>query len=314
LDTKREIMETIGDNSEKIGQNQIYDVITSRKPDWQEILYDLINTDQLDPWDIDIVLLTHKYFQKILELEEHDFYISSKVLLAAALLLRIKSEFLLNRHIRSIDEILFGKKEDKKQAIERMEIDENELPILMLKTPLPRLKKITLLELTEALERAINTESRRIKKEVILKKAKRMSEVDFPTFKKIDLKDRIKEFYARTLSLIKKEQGKQNACKVGYSHLVGKEREERVACFLPMLHLSNTKKLWLEQETHLDEIWVYLYEYFEKNRDEFLKELEKDSSFSEEISEFVGEIEEIEESIEKEEKIDEVTGFSSEEE
>ena len=51
--------------------------------------YDLINSEQLDPWDIDIVVLTRRYFEKILELEEKataegsetspDFYISSKV-------------------------------------------------------------------------------------------------------------------------------------------------------------------------------------------------------------------------------------------
>ena len=117
----------------KIGQEQFYDVVTGRQPDWHTIIYDLINSEQLDPWDIDIVLLTRRYFEKILELEENagtdsdksespDFYISSKVLLAAALLLRIKSEFLLNRHIQSIDDILFGKKDEKKYIMERIEI------------------------------------------------------------------------------------------------------------------------------------------------------------------------------------------------
>ena len=46
------------------------------------------------------------------KLEEADFFISSKVLLAACLLLRIKSEILLNQYIKSIDEILFGKKKN----------------------------------------------------------------------------------------------------------------------------------------------------------------------------------------------------------
>ena len=118
-------------NPEKIGSEQVYDVITSRKPDWQQVIYDLIASEQLDPWDIDIILLTRKYFEKIALLEEQDFYISSKVLLAAALLLRIKSEFLLNKHIKSIDDILFGKKEDTRYVMERIQIDENELPLLV---------------------------------------------------------------------------------------------------------------------------------------------------------------------------------------
>jgi segregation and condensation protein A len=264
--------------SEKIGQNQFYDIITSRKPDWHAIIYDLIHTEQLDPWDIDIVILTAKYFEKIAELEETDFYISSKVILAAALLLRIKSEFLLNKHIKSIDDILFGKKDEEKHVIERIEIDEDELPVLIPKTPLPRLRKVTLNELMTALDKAINTESRRIRREVNIKRARKLSEIDFPSFKRIDLKDRIREFYARVLTSLKKKaiRSDKHLNKVGYSDLAGSSKEEKLACFLPILHLSNNRKLWLEQEMHLDEIWIYLYDYFKKNKDNFIEELEED--------------------------------------
>ena len=263
--------------TEKIGENQVYEVITSKKHDWYDIIYELINSEQLDHWDIDLVVLTRRYFEKIAELEEADFYISSKVLLAAALLLRIKSEFLLNKHIKDIDEVLFGRKDSIKDIYEKISIDENELPMLIPKTPLPRLKKVTLDELMSALNKAINTESRRIKREVAIKNAKRLSEVDFPKFQRIDLKDRIRQFYAKILTIIKKSKENEKLLnKVSYSHLTGKEREEKLACFLPLLHLSNTKKLWLEQENHLDEICIYLYEYFDKNRNEFIQDLEKD--------------------------------------
>tara|TARA_Y100000034_G_C6866335_1_gene394896 strand:- start:185 stop:1276 length:1092 start_codon:yes stop_codon:yes gene_type:complete len=269
------------DKIDRIGQNQFYDIITSRKPDWQAIIYDLIHTEQLDPWDIDIVRLTEKYFEKIMEMEETDemsFYDSSKVLLAASLLLRIKSEFLLNKHLRSIDEILFGRKEGDKKVFERIEVNEDELPILIPRTPLPRARRVTLQELMTALNKAIGTESRRIKREVAVKRAQKLSEVDFPKFRKVDLKDRIKQFYARVLTSIKRKGGKpdKHLNKACYSELVGKEKEERLACFLPVLHLSNIKKLWLEQEGHLEEIWVYLHEYFKKNRDKFIEELEED--------------------------------------
>ena len=95
-----------------IKQDQIHDLLFSKELGWQEIIYDLINSEQLDPWNINITILTVKYLEKLQELEEADFFISSKVLLAAALLLRIKSEILLNTHLKSIDEILFGKKQD----------------------------------------------------------------------------------------------------------------------------------------------------------------------------------------------------------
>ena len=260
--------------NEKITPNQFYDVITNKKFDWQAIIYDLISSEQLDPWDIDIIVLTNKYFEKILEIDvDPDFYISSKVLFAAALLLRIKSEFLLHRYIRSIDEILFGKKDNIKQDIEKIEIDISELPVLIPKTPLPRLRKITLNELMEALNQAINTETRRIKREIQIKRAHKLAQVDIPKCRRINIKDRIKELYAKILTTLNK---KEKIKKVAYSALVGKEKEQKIASFLPILHLSNTKKLWLEQNSHLDEIWIYLYNYFEDNKEKFLQDLEVD--------------------------------------
>ena len=64
-DENESVEETGGPEPEKMSNQQVYDVITSRKPDWQQIIYDLISSEQLDPWDIDLVLLTRKYFEKI---------------------------------------------------------------------------------------------------------------------------------------------------------------------------------------------------------------------------------------------------------
>ena len=124
-------------------QEQIHDLLFSREIGWQEIIYDLINTEQLDPWDIDISILANKYLQKIQRFEEENYFVSSKVLLAAALLLRIKSEILLNRYIKSVDEILFGKEEKEIRKFERLELD-GEIPELVPKSPIPRFRKVSL--------------------------------------------------------------------------------------------------------------------------------------------------------------------------
>ena len=94
-----------------VNQDQIHDMLFSREIGWQDLIYDLINTEQLDPWDINIIVLSDKFFERLEKYVEVDFFVSSKVLLAASLLLRIKSEFLLNKHVKSIDSILFGEKE-----------------------------------------------------------------------------------------------------------------------------------------------------------------------------------------------------------
>lgn len=260
---------------------QVYHIITSKDPSWQNIIYDLISSEQLDPWNIDLSILCASYFNKIKELEENNFHISSKMLLVASLLLRIKSEILLNKYIREIDNMLFKKEEEIEKIIERIIIDEDEIPVLSPKTPLPRFKKVTLQELISALDIAINTESRRIRKEIALKQAKRMSYVDIPKFKRINIKERIRIFYAKLLTAFKKNK---EHLKLPYSHFTGNNKEEKIACFLPMLYLSNTNRVWIEQEKHFDEIFIYLYSVFKKQFPDFDKALiEESEKLNEEI-------------------------------
>jgi len=279
MEQKEEVPSEISEN--KIGsvkQEQIHDLLFSREIGWQDIIYDLINTEQLDPWDIDISILGDKFLEKIQKLEEADFFVSSKVLLAASLLLRIKSELLLNKYIKSIDEILFGNKEEKKvSTLERIELDE-EIPELIPKSPMPRLKKVTLRELMEALNKAITTENRRIKKEIIHKNALREAGISLPK-RKFSIKDKIKKIY-ETLVIYFDKNGEQK--KIGFTEFVGGDKDERLISFGPLLHLENNKKVWLEQENHFEEIYIWLKNTYLKHnpdpfadlRDELEKEIE----------------------------------------
>ena len=217
-------------------QEQIHNLLFSREIGWQEIIYDLINTEQLDPWDLNITILTDRYMEKINKLEETDFFISSKVLLAAALLLRIKSEILLNKYLKSIDEILFGKTEKKQHVLERIELDE-EIPELIPKSPMPRYKKVTLQELINSLNKAITTENRRINKEIINKNALRKGSLLIPK-KKFGIKNKIKEIYGRLFSHFEKNQEKK---KIPFTEFIGENKEERIISFSPLLHLENQK-------------------------------------------------------------------------
>jgi segregation and condensation protein A len=254
-----------------IKQEQIHDILFSREIGWQEIIYDLINTEQLDPWDVDIIILTNGYLKKIQEIEEADFFVSSKVLLAASLLLRIKSEILLNRHLKSIDEILFGKKEEKPHKLERIELDE-EIPELIPRSPVPRFKKVTLKELIEALNKAITTENRRIKKEIINRNALRESGISLPK-RKFSIKDKIKQLYTKLTSHFSSNKGHK---KITYTDFIGTDREERIISFSPLLHLDNQKKIWLHQPEHFEEIDIWLRKIYLKHNQDPLEELKKE--------------------------------------
>ena len=191
----------------KVGQEQIHSLLFGEKLSWHEIIYDLINTSQLDPWDIDICLLANKYLEKVKELEEANFFVSSKVLLAAALLLRMKSEILLNHELPSLDAILFGKKEEqKKYSQERIELDED-IPLLIAKTPLPRFKKVTLDELMKALNQAIVTENRRIKKIVVAKQQEYETALFLPK-QRINIREKINEVYEKLKAIFVQRETK----------------------------------------------------------------------------------------------------------
>ncbi|MAG11073.1 hypothetical protein CMI44_02065 [Candidatus Pacearchaeota archaeon] len=242
-------------------QEQIHSILFSREISWKEIIYDLINTEQLDPWDVNITILSDRYVMKMKEYEEADFFVSSKVLLAAALLLRIKSEILLNKYIKNIDEILFGKTEKKKIVLERIELEE-EIPALIPRSPIPRYKKVTLNELMASLNKAINTENRRIKKEILNKNALRETDIAFPK-RKFGIKDKIKEIYETLFKHFKENEASK---KIALTHFVNNDKNEKIITFFPLLHLENSKKIWLEQEEHFGEIYIWLKKTYLKHK------------------------------------------------
>ncbi len=264
-----------GEVQNSVSQEEIQDILFDEKEiGWKEIIFDLIHTEQLDPWNIDIGLLADKFIEKIQEYEEMDFFVSSKVLLASALLLRIKSEFLLNKYVQSIDDILFPKKEEKSYSLERIELDED-IPELVPRSPMPRARKVSLDDLIKSLNKAIETENRRIKKVIVNKNALRETGLSLPK-KKISIKDRLKNLRESIFGYFELNKSQK---KISYSEFLGKINEEKVSGFFPLLQLENNGELWLHQERHFEEIHIWLKNvYLEHNGDPLaeLRELEEE--------------------------------------
>jgi len=254
---------------DKVGQEQIHDLLFSEQLSWQAIIYDLVNSEQLDPWDIDIAILVEGYLSKVRGLEEANFFVSSKVLFAASLLLRMKSDILLYRELPGLDDILFGKKEERKYQQERIDLDE-EIPEIIPRTPLPRYKKVTLPELMEALGKAIKTENRRIKREVVLKQYEREAEVILPK-NTINLDERIRDIYSRIKDVFKDRDDR-----FPFSEFKHKTKEEKIMNFVSLLHLDNQHRIWLEQDNHFGDIWIWLNSLYKKKNAETLERMAKE--------------------------------------
>ena len=59
-----------------------------------DILVSLAKNGEIDPWDIDIVDVTDKFLAQVAELEKLDLRVSSRTLLFASILLRMKADAL----------------------------------------------------------------------------------------------------------------------------------------------------------------------------------------------------------------------------
>lgn len=299
---------------EKVGQEQIHELLFKETLSWQAIIYDLINSEQLDPWNIDLSILSQKYLERVRSLEEANFFISSKVLLAASLLLRIKSEIVLNQDLPSLDEILFGKKEERKVVQERIELDED-VPMLIPRTPLPRFKRVTLDELMSALGKAIATETRRIKRVVLVKQQEMETAIAMPK-RSGNLKDHIEVVYKKLKSIFSKREEK-----LAFTSLLEsdyQDREKRIMAFVSLLHLDNQQRVWLEQQGHFEEIWILLKEIYVSKNQDFLEQLKREVASAEPVAVQEIKLEEDEEEIEvpkpsvqsiDRDELDEIKGF-----
>lgn len=232
-------------------QDQLYDMLLQKDEiTWQSIIYDLIKSEQMDPWNIDISVLSKRYVETVNQLQEMNFFISGKILLAAALLLKIKSNKLLNEDLLSFDQFLFAQEEDVIEdlhdydPINRKDI---KLPKLTIKTPQARKRKVSVTDLINALQKALAVNQRKI-----LRKLKERS-YDVPKIpeKKVDISQLIKDLYDKILVLFQKQE------KVTFTELLPSTRkEDKIITILPLLHLDTQQRINLKQDEHFGEIEI----------------------------------------------------------
>jgi segregation and condensation protein A len=119
------------------------------KPTWKEVLLDLIHSNSIDPWNIDIHQLADAFMKKVKELESVDFALEANVILAAAILLKYKSEYLRTINIDPNQQTAL----DDYMPDERVSFDE--IPQLTFASRIPPKRQITLEELMGEMERII---------------------------------------------------------------------------------------------------------------------------------------------------------------
>lgn len=240
---------------------RIFSIIFSKADEvtWQSIIYELVKSEQMDPWDIDVSILAQRYIEMLRTIKEYDFRVSGKVLLAAAILLKMKSNKLVGEDLSELDRLLIGVEEEMEELgfEETGEIQKlGEIPALIPRTPQPRKRKVSIFDLVEALERALEVKKRRLLHSIP------PLNLEAPKKKK-DITEIIREVYGRIKSFfISALKGRLTFSKL----LPSESKEDKVHTFVPLLYLAQQNKIELVQESPFGEIEILLRKKQEEAR------------------------------------------------
>jgi len=254
-------------------EDRVYELIFNEEdPSWESLIYQLVRDGKIDPWDIDVSLLAQEYLKMMSNLKNFNFRMSGKVILAAAILLKLKSKGLgLQEFVEmteapeeevfqiafpevmpGMDEAMAGLNEEAKEGVD-------------IKIPRSRKRKVTLTELTDALKRAMEVEERREERRkedlrILAEKKKKIGN----RRKKIDIFKKIKEVYNRIVIFVKDK--KTNTAEF-VDILPSQEKRDVIWTFVPLLHLANSGKINLDQKEAFGPIFVSIKNGRNKKQD-----------------------------------------------
>lgn len=222
---------------EKLSHDNIVDNISSGK--WEDVLLSL--TSDMNPWDIDLVVLSERFMDYIKNTKKEDLRIPAKIILTAAILYRMKVDTF---------KIVEGDGAEETNAQEDAynletgaeKIDVSDIKIPPISVPIFRKPqgKVTLDELINALDNAMTIKNRREAREVF--------HIDLLGE---DITDNIEELFEKICDKI----GLDNLLK--FSSIVDlTDKKKVIRNFNSMLHLSNQERVSIEQPEMFGEIYL----------------------------------------------------------
>ncbi len=211
---------------------------------WKDLLVSLIESNSINPWDIDITKLVDSYVGVVKHLKVLDLHVPANIILAAAILLRMKSDIMeLFRN-----ELLFEEQQQQEEAVPTQRI----LPMVEPLVPRLRLqpsKKITLNELMDALDDALKVKERR---EIEFSEVPQVMQFLIPAE---DIDQKMESLYAS----ITAETGKENVTTFANLANTYSNSESILAdLFIPMLFLAHKGRILIMQDHFFDEIFIRL--------------------------------------------------------
>ncbi|NHW23556.1 MAG: segregation/condensation protein A [Archaeoglobales archaeon] len=202
---------------------------------------------EIDPWNVDVIDVTDKFLKRLEEAKRLDLRISGRVLLYAAILVRMKADAIAPQPPPTEDE-------SDVEIIEWEELDSEDIDEIKLEDILRaqrrRIRKInTLKDLIEELRKAEAIEKRRKKR-----RGREVPDIDVITSIPHDesMEDRIRQVEENIMRMLQKREF------VTLFSIVD-TREELVDYYISLLHLVSRRKFQISQKEIYGDIEIRLF-------------------------------------------------------
>ncbi len=206
---------------------------------WRELLVELVSSNKLDPWDVDIEKVVDGYLAAIKKMKVLDLRVPANMVLAASILLRMKSDslsiFAMHEEAPVEEQLLAGPRvrPEVEQLVPRARMQ-------------PR-RKVTLQELLSALDHAMKIE---VKRQV---DHERMTA---PISIEIDKED-IEEKMERLFKRIKRSLDREKMTTLAQvSAAFGNTQDLLIDLFVPMLFLAHMGRIAVLQDIFFGDILI----------------------------------------------------------
>ncbi len=212
--------------------------LVNNEATWRDLLLDLAEKNKLDPWNIDIIDIVDKYIDTVKKLRVLDLRVPANIILAAAILLRLKSNYI------SLQD--YAETEEASQAgFERPNIV---VDTLNFRLRLPPTRKISLTELISALDEAMKIKETRLSP----------SEKPLPfipiKLENFDIEAETEKLY----DIMKENVDKSNMVTFSYLSRLSSINDPLLGLFIPLLFLAHKDKVTMIQEKFFSEIIIAL--------------------------------------------------------
>ena len=223
---------------------------------WQTMLFDLVNSEQMDPWDVDVTILADRFISMINEMRETNLRISGKVILACTIMLRLKSGRFIDTDLAALEQLIasmnsddFDEFEEEGMFSEDMFADERSKKYKIYpRSPQPRKRKVSVYDLVHALEGVIEKQKKVIKKRSMPKEL-------HVEIKNVDMNIVLRDVFTALNTITKKKASPE----LKFSEILPSDKKEDIlATFIPLLHLTNQRVTDLFQQEAFSDFDVHL--------------------------------------------------------